>query len=176
MCIFFSHRTDFLMFVWLPKIFLLLYLPIKQWERGPGRDQVLGISVSEWSQPGEELGLTESLVVAPEGRSRAHPSGGRDTKNKACPEKKGIGAITAVSREGRQGQLPVGGRQQDKRCSCWNRDNSPWSNISGSEINHFLLECKKIFLLTLYLKFYTQIIESSILFPFYKLIHWVTKS
>ncbi len=65
----------------------------------------------------EELGLLQSWVVAPEGRSRAHPSGGGDTKNKAYPEKKGTGAITVVSRERRRGQLPVGGGQQDKRCS-----------------------------------------------------------
>lgn len=58
--------------------------------------------------------LIQSLVVAPEGRSRAHPSGGRDTKNKAYPQKKGVGAITVVRRERRGGQLPVGGGQQDK--------------------------------------------------------------
>lgn len=66
----------------------------------------------------EESGLIQSLVVAPQGRSRAHPSGGRGTKNKAYPEKKGIGAITVVRRERRRGQLPVGGGQLDKRCSC----------------------------------------------------------
>lgn len=67
---------------------------------------------------GEELGLIQSSLVAPEGRSRAHPSGDGHTKNKAYPEKKGIGAITVVSRERRRGQRSVGGGQQDKSCSC----------------------------------------------------------
>lgn len=49
---------------------------------------------------GKGLGLIRSLVVTPEGRSRAHPPRGRDTKNRAYPErKKGIGAMTIMSRE-----------------------------------------------------------------------------
>lgn len=52
---------------------------------------MLGTCISEGSQPGKRVRAIRSLVVTPKGRSRAHPSRGSDTKNKAYPEKKGIG-------------------------------------------------------------------------------------
>lgn len=70
---------------------IVYLLTTLNYERSAGREQVLGTCISEGSQPGKRVRAIRSLVVTPKGRSRAHPSRGSDTKNKAYPEKKGIG-------------------------------------------------------------------------------------
>lgn len=77
---------------------LLLYLPTKLRREKLGRSKCW-----EFRLVNEELGLIQSFVIAPKGRSRAYPSRGRDTKNKAYPERKGLGP--SQQRVGKEGKV-----------------------------------------------------------------------